>query len=60
MPKQLRVVHGVSERDDTFSGESGFDVDDTGVLVIKSATGQHVKVYNREVWATAEYEDVER
>lgn len=55
MAKQLRVVHGLSDVDDIFPGEPDFDVDDSGVLLVKAV---NAKVYNRDVWASAFYEDV--
>lgn len=55
MAKQLRVVHGLGDEDDVFPGEPKFDIDDTGVLIIKA---HNTKAYNREVWAAVSYEDV--
>lgn len=58
MAKQLRVVHGTGA-DDLYPGEPAFSVEE-GVLLVFADRARNVvtKAYNREVWATAQYEDV--
>ncbi|MDM7488713.1 hypothetical protein QT969_10460 [Rhodococcus sp. CSLK01-03] len=57
MAQQLRVIHGTGE-DDIFPGSPAFSVEE-GVLLVFADRARNVvsKAYNREVWASAEYED---
>lgn len=58
MAVQIRVTHGLSDEDDIYPGEHHLSVEEGVLLVFRDATRmQAVKVYNRDVWAAAEYEE---